>query len=125
MEFILSENAAPPGGHYSQAVKHNGLLYLSGIIPIDKNGNHIDVNDFEKQAKQVLVNAVAILKEAGCSKNDVLKASVYVADIANWPDFNRIYAEFFGVHKPARCVVPVPDLHYGFGVEVEMIAACD
>ena len=124
MEFILTENAAPPGGHYSQAVKNNGLVYLSGIIPIDKDGNHIDVNDFEKQAKQVLKNADAILKEAGSSKDDVLKATVYVADIENWPEFNKIYAEFFGDHKPARCVVPVPGLHYGFGVEVEMIAAC-
>lgn len=123
MKLINTENAAPPGGHYSQAVKHNGTLYLSGILPVTKDGEKVDLNDFAAQAEQVLMNADAILTAAGCSREDVIKATVYVADIANWPAFNQIYADFFGDHRPARCVVPVPELHHGFGVEVELIAA--
>lgn len=123
IEKISTENAAAPGGHYSQAICHGDLVYLSGILPVTKDGSHCDLDNFEEQAKQVLANADAILKAAGCSRDDVIKSTVYVADISQWPAFNKIYATFFGDHRPARCVVPVPELHHGFAVEVEIIAA--
>lgn len=123
IEKISTDNAAPPGGHYSQAVRHGDVVYLSGILPVTKEGEHCDLSDFAGQAKQVLANADTILLAAGCSRDDVIKSTIYVADISNWPAFNEIYADFFGEHKPARCVVPVPELHHGFAVEIELIAA--
>lgn len=123
IEKISTDNAAPPGGHYSQAVRHGDVVYLSGILPVTKEGEHCELGDFAGQAKQVLANADAILFAAGCSRDDVIKSTVYVADISKWSAFNEIYADFFGGHKPARCVVPVPELHHGFAVEIELIAA--
>jgi 2-iminobutanoate/2-iminopropanoate deaminase len=123
IEKISTENAAPPGGHYSQAICHGDLVYLSGILPVTKDDSHCDLDNFEQQTKQVLTNADAILEAAGSNRDNVIKATVYVADISQWPAFNQIYADFFGEHCPARCVVPVPELHHGFAVEIEIIAA--
>ncbi|MDG1708983.1 MAG: RidA family protein [Emcibacteraceae bacterium] len=123
IEKVSTINAAPPGGHYSQAIRHGELVYLSGILPVTKESKHCDLENFAEQAKQVLNNADAILSAAGCSPNNVIKSTVYITDISQWPIFDKIYAEFFGDHRPARCVVPVPQLHHGFSVEVEMIAA--
>lgn len=123
IEKISTKNAAPAGGHYSQAIRHGGLVYLSGILPVTAENKHCDLADFAAQAKQVLANADAILSAAGCSRDHVLKSTVYITDISLWPTFDKIYADFFGEHRPARCVVPVPLLHHGFAVEVEMVAA--
>lgn len=122
IEKITTKNAAPAGGHYSQAVRHGGVVYLSGILPVTPEKEHCDLADFVGQVKQVFSNADAILSAAGCSRDGVLKSTVYIVDISLWPKFDEIYAEFFGDHRPARCVVPVPHLHHGFAVEVEMIA---
>ena len=65
----------------------------------------------------------AILLEAGSSPDKVLKISIFVSDIANWPKVDKVYKGFFGEHKPARIVVPVKDLHFGFGIEIDAIAA--
>ena len=78
---------------------------------------------FEEQARQVIGNVLAILEAAGSSADRILKATVYIADIAHWPAFNAIYAERLGAHKPARTVVPVAQLHYGYLVEMDVIAA--
>jgi 2-iminobutanoate/2-iminopropanoate deaminase len=123
IEKIATKNAAPAGGHYSQAVCHNGVVYLSGILPVTPEKIHCDLEDFVGQVRQVLANADAILSASGSSRDKVLKSTVYITDISLWPTFDKMYAEFFGEHRPARCVVPVPLLHHGFAVEVEMIAA--
>lgn len=119
---IETSNAAPPGGHYSQAISYNGLVYLSGILPVSQENKPYKLRAFEEQVKQVLSNADAILSAAGCSRNTVLKSTVYITDISLWPIFNSMYANYFGEHRPARSVAPVPQLHHGFDVEVEMIA---
>ena len=122
MKFIQTPDAPAPGGHYSQAVVHNGLVYLSGILPITPAGEKLGDVSISEQTKQVLANLDAILKTAGSSRMHVLKTTIYVADIATWGEVNQLYAEFFGDHRPARSVVPCSPLHYGFGIELEAVA---
>jgi 2-iminobutanoate/2-iminopropanoate deaminase len=117
MDFISSDKVPVPGGHYSQAVHANGVVYVSGVLP----GDSIK-EDFEAQLREVLTRCTHVLEAAGCSLNDVAQCTGYIVGTANWPHFNRIYAEVFGDHRPARAVVPVPELHYGALVEVQMIA---
>ncbi|QDG55912.1 RidA family protein [Pseudomonas sp. NIBRBAC000502773] len=119
---IHSTHAAPPGGHYSQAVAHGGVLYVSGQLPVRANGEHSAGQPFAVQASLALDNLVAILGEAGLGPDDLLKVTVYVVGIEHWPTFDRIYARYLGEHKPARAVVPVPVLHHGYLIEIEAVA---
>ena len=116
---------AAPGGHYSHAVVHGGVVYVSGQLPIGPDGPLPPGSTFEQQARQVLANVRAAVEGAGSDLSRVLKCTVYVSDVADWPVFNRLYAEMFGDHKPARAVVPVLPLHYGYRVEMDAIAAVD
>ena len=116
---------ARPGGHYSHVVVHNGVAYVSGQLPIGPDGPLPANSSFEAQARQVLANVRAAVIAAGSDLSKVLKCTVYVVDIADWPTFNRLYAETFGDHKPARAVVPVSPLHYGYRVEMDAVAAVD
>lgn len=119
MKFISCAQAPTPGGHYSQAVEAGGLVFVSGMLPA---GNNQPPMPFEAQVHSVLDHCSAVLAEAGCSFNDVVQSTVYVVGVEHWPAFNRLYAERFGSHRPARAVVPVPALHHGFLVEVQMVA---
>lgn len=125
MEFIQTSAAPLPAGHYSQAVVHNGLVYVSGILPIMPDGTKFTDANIELQTLQVLQNLEAILHEAGASKQTVLKTTVYVSDMEDWPKINPIYAAFFEAHRPARAIVPVGTLHYGLNIELEAIAAVE
>lgn len=125
MEFIQTSAAPLPAGHYSQAVVHNGLVYVSGILPIMPDGTKLTDANIELQTLQVLQNLEAILHEAGASKQTVLKTTVYVSDMEDWPKINPIYAAFFEAHRPARAIVPVGTLHYGLNIELEAIAAVE
>ena len=119
----ISTPAAPPArGHYSQAVVHEGLVYVAGQLPIVPGEPDRRLESFEDQARQVLDNVAAILAAADSALSRVLKATVYIADVGHWPAFNAIYAERFGQHRPARTVVPVAGLHYGYLVEMDVIA---
>lgn len=120
--YINPPTMAPPGGHYSHAVSANGLVYVSGELPIAPDGTKLDKAPFEQQAQQVLDNVAAALKGAGTSVDKLVQVRVYVTDIGNWPEFNGLYAKWTGTAKPARCVVPVPQLHFGFLIEVEATA---
>ncbi|HET7731283.1 MAG TPA: RidA family protein [Usitatibacter sp.] len=120
----LSTAAAPPArGHYSQAIVHGGLVYVAGQLPIVPGEPDRKLAGFEEQARQVIANVLAILEAAGSAPDRILKATVYIADVSHWPEFNRIYAEMLGAHRPARTVVPVAHLHYGYLVEMDAIAA--
>lgn len=123
IEFVETSNAPKPGGHYSQAVIHNGLIYISGQLPIDPVTGEKKLGSIEEQTEQVLANIRAIVEAAGSDLNHVLRMTVYVSDIELWGKVNEIYARTFGEHRPARAVVPVKDLHYGFKIEIEAIAA--
>ncbi|WP_455825945.1 RidA family protein [Pseudomonas graminis] len=121
-KVIYCTTAAAPGGHYSQALAHGGVLYVSGQLPVRANGEHSSDQPFEVQASIALDNLVAILAAAGLGPHDLLKVTVYVVGIEHWPAFDRIYAQYLGDHKPARAVVPVPVLHHGYLIEIEAVA---
>lgn len=116
-------NALPPQGHYSMGVRHGGLLYVSGQLGARPDGTHTSHLPFEDQARQAMENLFGVLAAAGLGPENLVKVTAYIVDVANWPAFNGVYAEMMGASRPARCVVPVPELHYGYKVEVEAIAA--
>ena len=123
MKEILSINAPQPAGHYSQAIEHLGLIYVSGQLPINPKSAEKHVGNIEEQTEQALANLEAILRKANSEKNQVLKVTVYISDIALWDRVNSVYARFFGDHRPARAIVPTRELHFGFQIEIEAIAA--
>jgi len=120
---VSTKTAPTPAGHYSQAIIHNGLVFVSGQLPIDAETGEKRIGSIEEQTEQTLRNVEAVLKAAGSDLAHVLKATVYVADIDLWGQVNSVYARIFGEHRPARAVVPTRDLHHGFLIEVEVIAA--
>ena len=123
MEPVLTHAAPAPAGHYSQAIVHNGLVYVSGQLPVNPQTGEKCLGSIEEQTRQALNNLEAILKAAGSDKSHVLKMTVYIANIDLWDAVNRLYAAFFGSHKPARSIVPTRDLHFGFLIEIEAVAA--
>jgi Putative translation initiation inhibitor, yjgF family len=122
---IVSTPGAPAArGHYSQAVVHAGLVYVAGQLPIVAGAPpQASPGSFDDQARRVIDNVIAILEAAGSGPALILKATVYITDTAHWPAFNAIYAEKLGSHRPARTVVPVAALHYGYLVEMDVVAA--
>jgi len=123
MKTVTTESAPAARGHYSQAVVHGGLVYVAGQLPIDPRDPERRGADFDSQARQVIRNVLAIVEAAGSSPERILRTTVYIADVAHWPAFNAVYAQLLGGHKPARTVVPVAQLHYGYLVEMDAIAA--
>jgi 2-iminobutanoate/2-iminopropanoate deaminase len=123
MRTITTDKAPAAGGHYSQAVVHGGLVYVAGQLPLVPGDPKRRLESFEEQAEQVIANVIAIIEASGSSADRILRATVYIADIAHWPAFNAIYARRLGAHRPARTVVPVPALHFGYLVEMDAIAA--
>jgi 2-iminobutanoate/2-iminopropanoate deaminase len=113
---------AKPRGHYSHAVSAAGFVFVAGQLPVDAEGKQLNEAPFEAQARQVLANVAAALRGAGSGIEKLVQVRVYITDIELWPAFNAIYAEWAGVSRPARAVVPVPQLHYGFKIEVEATA---
>jgi 2-iminobutanoate/2-iminopropanoate deaminase len=113
---------AAPGGHYSHAVAGGGLVFVSGQLPIAPDGTKLNDAPFAAQARQVLDNVAGALAGAGSGIDKLVQVRVYVTDIGLWPEFNEIYAQWAGDARPARAVVPVPQLHYGFKIEVEAVA---
>ncbi len=120
---VTTKQASPAGGHYSQAVAHNGRLFVSGLLPITNQGVKLAESTFADQVQAVLANLDAILIAAGTSRDRLISCRVYVDDLEAWGAFNKLYGAWLGEHKPARCVVPVPHLHYGLKLELEAVAA--
>jgi 2-iminobutanoate/2-iminopropanoate deaminase len=120
MELIQAPGLPAPAGHYAQAVAAGGLVFLSGILP---SRAELDAGaPFTQQCASVLAQCRQVLDAAGCTLGDVVQCTAYIVDVENWPAFNAVYAEAFGAHKPARAVVPVPALHHGFLVELQVVA---
>ncbi|WP_116138108.1 RidA family protein [Trinickia diaoshuihuensis] len=113
---------ATPGGHYSHVSIANGLVFVSGQLPIDATGRKLTDEPFEAQAEQALANVAQALSGAGSGVTKLAQVRVYIVDVAHWPSFNEIYARWAGDAKPARAVVPVPALHFGLKIEIEAIA---
>ncbi len=120
---ISTPNAPAAGGHYSQAVVYNGLVFVAGQLAIDPHTGARLTGSIEEQTEQCLKNIGEILKAAGSDLSRVLSVTVYISDIELWPAVNAVYARMMGDHRPARAVVPVKELHYGFKIEIEAIAA--
>lgn len=125
INYISTPNAPRPGGHYSQATVHHGVIYVAGQLPIDAKTGEKKLGSIEEQTEQVLFNIREILRAAGSDLNHVLKMTVYVSDIGLWSRVNEVYARILGDHRPARAVVPVNELHHGFQIEIEAVAAVD
>jgi len=121
--FANPPSVAQPGGHYSHAVIVNGLVFVSGQLPITPAGEKLVNASFADQARQALANVQAILEACGSDIAHLVQVRVYVDDIANWPAFNEVYAQWAGATRPARAVVPTASLHFGLSVEVEAVAA--
>lgn len=109
-------------GPYSQAVELDGWLYTSGQVALDPATGELVPGGFEAQARQVFKNLGAVLAAAGCTFQDVVKATVFVVDLADFPTLNGIYAEAMGDHRPARSTVQVAALPKGALVEIDLVA---
>jgi len=124
MELINNTPQVPAAvGPYSQAVKHGGLLFCSGQIPIDPAVGKIVATDVEGQTNQVLANIRALLEAQGLALNSVIKATVFLQSMADFPKVNPLYEAAFAGHRPARSTVAVAGLPLGALVEIEVIAA--
>ena len=120
---IQTPNAPSPAGHYSQAVVYNGIVYVAGQLSIDPKTGERKIGTIEEQTELALSNVSEILKAANSDLSRVLKMTVYVADINLWGAVNAVYARVMGDHRPARAVIPTGELHYGFLIEIEAVAA--
>jgi len=125
MKLFNTDKAPSPAGHYSQAVIHGGLVYISGQLPVVPVTGEKITGEIEDQARQAFLNLKAILDSSGSGIDRVIKTTVYISDISLWSRVNVVYADFFGSHKPARSVVPAGKLHYGFLIEIDAVAAVD
>jgi len=123
IESIVTSDAPTPAGHYSQGIAHDGLLFVAGQLAVRPDGGHQLDAPFEDQARQAIANMLAIVRAGGSSPGRVLKVNVYIVGVEHWPAFNRVYAEMFGDARPARAVIPVPELHHGYLVEIDAVAA--
>ncbi|MFM2141975.1 MAG: hypothetical protein RLZZ476_519 [Verrucomicrobiota bacterium] len=124
MELINNAAHVPAAvGPYSQAVKQGGFLFCSGQIPINPEAGKIEATDVEGQARQVLANINALLSSQGLGMKDVVKATVFLTTMADFPKVNPIYEAAFDGHKPARSTVAVAGLPLGALIEIEVIAA--
>ena len=123
MNAVLTPEAPAPGGHYSQAIVHNGLVFVAGQLPMVPGQKEHRVGTIVEQTEQTLRNIEAILKAAGSGLDRVLQMTIYVSDIALWGEVNATYARIMGASRPARALVPVKELHYGYQIEIQAIAA--
>jgi reactive intermediate/imine deaminase len=124
MNIIQNELMPPPAkGHYSHCVEHNEVLYLAGQLPLLPDGSVPD--GIEAQTLLTLQKIENILKAAGSTKDQILRNTIYITDIAYWAQVNAVYAEFFGEHRPARCIIPCGKLNYGALIEIECTAFRD
>lgn len=120
---IIETSALPPAnGHYSQAISHNGLLYISGQLPIDPATKQ-PPKGIKPQTQLVLSKLKTIIEAGGSQLDQVIQVRIYISDIGLWDAVNHIYMEFFGDHKPVRTIVPTRELHFGCLIEVEALAA--
>lgn len=124
MKTVINTNGAPQAiGPYSQAVKANGFLFVSGQIPLDPVSGQIVYGGIESQTYQVLNNLKAILTHEGLTFDDVVKTSVFLKDMEDFSEVNKVYAQYFQKESPARACVQVARLPRDVGVEIELIAA--
>jgi 2-iminobutanoate/2-iminopropanoate deaminase len=123
MQIINTENAPAPIGPYNQAVTHNGLLYISGQIPMHSKTGDIITHSIKDATTLVMENLKAIITEAGTSFEQAIKATIFITDMGQFAEINEIYGRYFSNHYPARETVQVSALPKGVHVEISMIVA--
>lgn len=122
MKKIETKYSLQSEGHYVPAMEHKGIIYLSGQLSINPETGNIPDGGINVEAKQALDNLAYVLESSGLTKNSVIMCRVYISDVKYWSDVNKVYADFFGEHKPARVIVPSNNLHQDCLVEIEAIA---
>jgi len=122
LRLVVAEGAPKAIGPYSQAVVVDGMVYTAGQIPLDPKSGELVGKTTAEQADQVLKNLAAILKGAGSGLNLVVKTTVYLVDMADFPAMNEVYAKHFAAHKPARATIQAAALPRGVRVEIDAIA---
>lgn len=122
LHYVLDVPGLPrPKGHYSYAVVQNGQVSTAGLLPIGPDGQAMN-GEIEEEARCVLHHLHNVLAAAGSDFHHLVKVTVYISDVSLWGRFNAVYAEMLGEARPARAVVPVPELHYGCKLEIEATA---
>ena len=122
-KHVATKQAPTPIGPYSQGVIAGGLLFVSGQIPIDPATDKLVEGDIKVQTEQVLKNILAVLKEAKMGPENVVKASVFLADLADFPEMNEVYGKYMGKEPPARSTIQAAALPKGARIEIDVIAA--
>ena len=122
---VSTREAPQPAGHYSQAVVEGGFVFVAGQLPLDPVTGAIagGPDDIETQTRQVLGNVGAILRAAGSGLDRLVSVTVFITSRSQWPAVDRVYTEMLGAHRPARAVIPVPELRPGCLIEVQAIAS--
>ncbi len=122
-QTVHTDNAPKAIGPYSQAIIHNGIAYLSGQIPLDPASGQVVEGGIAEQTERVMRNLEAVLAASGSSFRQVLKTTVFLADMAEFPKMNEVYAMYFPENPPARATVQAAGLPRGVRVEIECVAA--
>ena len=122
-KIFLTEKAPKPVGPYSQAVIHNGLMYVSGQIPLDPESGELVRGTIEDETEAVMNNLRMIVEGAGAAMEDVLRVSCYLSDMEDFPRFNAVYAQYFMSNPPARSTFQAAKLPLDVQVEVDAIVA--
>lgn len=123
MRIVQPPDQPRPKGHYSPGIVHNGLVYVSGQLPMDLKTREPFAGAIEEQTELALRNVEAVLHEAGSDLDHVLQMTIYVSDMHLWGAVNATYARVMGDHRPARAMIPVKDLHFDTKIEIQAIAA--
>jgi len=119
---VTTYDAPLPAGHYSQAIVAGNMIFVSGQIPVVPLTGDKVTGEIGEQTFQALTNVKSIVTAAGGDLTTIVRTTIYTTDDKNWEEINRVYADFFGQVQPARSIITVSALHYGFKVEIEAVA---
>jgi len=125
MSTVHTDNAPAAIGPYSQGVRANGFLFISGQIPINPETGELVEGSVADQTHRVFKNLIAVLEEGGSSLDRVVKATCFLSDMGTFSEMNEVYAEYFGDHRPARAAVEAAALPRYVDIEIEVIALLD
>ncbi len=124
IDYIQTDLAPIPAGHYSQAVIANGFVFVAGQLPIIPGPDRKIPEGITAQTEQVFANLQAILREASSDFSGLVSVQIFIPNIELWGEINTIYQRLLGSYKPARTVIPCGYLHYGALIEVNAVAVC-
>jgi 2-iminobutanoate/2-iminopropanoate deaminase len=122
-DIVTTDRGPKPIGPYSQAIKANGFLFLSGQVALDPKTGELTGNDIRQQTERVLENIKAIVEAAGSNLHHVVKTTVFLKDMSDFPAMNEVYGRYFSAAPPARSTVEVARLPKEALVEIELVAA--